>query len=189
MINRAELAHEALREEADGIIRQAGLLALLNEHGHACLVGSVALNLVVKLDIDFVLLVESPDILAAVDRVYHRLLDLPAVREVRISDYREEGGVKIGIDTYPGASGAWSIDIWVTDRPETSGIALAERLCRELLPEHRTVILDIKGVFHQRDLLRDGMSKQIYLAVLDHDVRTVDEFERYLDSQRVGEPG
>jgi phosphoglycolate phosphatase len=169
-----------LRREAAGIVEETGLLSTLTECGQAGLKGSVALDLVVKRDIDFDLVAKG-DLLDTVDHVYHQLLNIKGVREVRITDYRAEGGIKIGIDDYAGPSGSWSIDIWITNRTETTGAALVRRLRRTLLPEHRKAILRIKRLYHERDLLRDGLSTRIYRAVLDHGVRTPEQFERFLD--------
>jgi hypothetical protein len=168
-----------LRQEAEGIIRELGLLELLNRYGDARVVGSVALDLIVKLDIDIHLLVAADDLLAVVDSVYHQLLDRPRVREVRITDYRAEGAVKIGIDRHPGPSGTWSLDLWITNRIETTAFATVERLRRELRPDHRRAILAIKRHYDRQGLLRDGLSSRIYEAVLDGGVRTVEAFEAY----------
>jgi hypothetical protein len=162
--------------EAKTIVRDLELLGLLQTYGQARLVGSVALDLVVKLDIDLHLLVNTPDLLSVVDGIYHRLLEREAIHEVRITDWRKDGGVKIGVDHYPASSGDWSIDIWVTDRPEATAFAFVDRLLRELQPEHRQAILEIKSYFHRQGLLRNGISPQIYLAVLDAGVRTVEDF-------------
>ncbi len=59
-------------------------------------------------------------------------------------------------------------------------LALLEELQSRLLPEHHQVIMDIKRYYHQEGQLRDGLSREIYHAVLDHNVRTVEEFEGYL---------
>lgn len=178
-----------LRSEAEQIIRELALLAILAPLGDAGAVGSVALDLIVQLDIDLYLVVGNGDLLAAVDEVYHRLLQDTRVQEVRITDYRQQGGLKIGIDSYPAASGSWSIDIWITDRPETTGRALLERLQRTLTAEQRETILAIKREFHRQGELRDGMSSLIYEAVADHGVRTAGEFREFLSRRRpVGDP-
>jgi hypothetical protein len=171
-----------LKREAEQIIADLDLMAILQPHGEARVVGSVALDLIVKLDLDLHLVVPRPDLLAVTDAVYHRLLDYEGVREVRISDYRSIHGVKIGIDEYAAPSGTWSIDIWITDHPETGGFELTERLRRELTPEHRQAILEIKRFYHAQDRLRDGMSMNIYLAVLEHGVRSVAAFQKHLEA-------
>ena len=157
------------------------MIDLLSHYGKTGVVGSVAYDLIVKLDIDIHLLIpEGTDLLNTVDRIYHQLLDHEYVREVRISDYREDHAVKIGIDRYPENSGDWSIDIWVTDRVEETAFEYVDNLRKALRPEHREAILGIKEYYHKLGQLRDGMSVLIYEAVIDNSVRTVEEFKRFL---------
>jgi len=177
-------AKSKLKIEAEGIIQELRLLDLLSQHGEVRVVGSVALDLIVKLDIDIhVLIAEETGLLNAVDPTYHQLLDFQQVREVRITDYRNQNAVKIGIDVYPGASGDWSIDIWITDKVEETAFEYVENLKRAIRPEHRDAILCIKGYYDRRGQLRDGISVLIYEAVVDNDVRTVEEFKQFLSRQ------
>lgn len=169
-----------LAQEAQGILQELSLLKILSCYGDARLVGSVPLDLIVKLDIDVHVLVDRPDLLEIVDNIYHSLLDGELVHQVRISDYRPEG-VKIGIDKYPAASGDWSIDIWITNQVETTAFSFVEHLNRTLRPEHRSTIMKIKHHYHHQGLLHDGISKTIYQAVLDDEVQSVKEFHRYLE--------
>jgi hypothetical protein len=170
-----------LKTEAEKITRDLRLLDLLSLYGKAGVVGSVAYDLIVKLDIDIHLMIpEGIDLLNTVDSIYHQLLDHEHVREVRISDYREDHAVKIGIDRYPEKSGDWSIDIWVTDKAEETAFEYVDYLRKALSPVHRKAILGIKEYYHKLGQLRDGMSFLIYGAVIDNDVRTVEEFKRFL---------
>jgi hypothetical protein len=170
-----------LKAEAEKIIGELRLLNLLSLYGRTGVVGSVAYDLIVKLDIDIHLLVpEGTDLLSTVDSIYHQLLDHEYVREVRISDYREDHAIKIGIDRYPENSGDWSIDIWVTDKAEETAFGYVDNLRKALRPEHREAILGIKEYYHKLGQLRDGMSVLIYEAVIDNSVRTVEEFKRFL---------
>lgn len=174
------VTESSLRMEAETIIRELALLEMLTHYGEARFVGSVALDLIVKPDIDIHVLVGTHDLLSVADCIYHYLLAQGHIREVRISDYREQGGVKVGIDAYPGVSGNWSIDIWLTDRVERTGFDLVDRLKRAMRPEHRDAILCIKREYHRHGRLRDGFSTLIYEAVVDQGVRTIEEFHRFL---------
>ena len=179
-----------LKIEAEGIIRELQLLDLLAQYGEVRVVGSVALDLIVKLDIDIHLLIAAEsDLLDVVDHIYHKLLDCQHVREVRITDYREQNAIKIGIDVYPGASGDWSIDIWITDRREETAFEYVERLKHAIRPEHREAILCIKSYYEKRDQLRDGISVLIYEAVVDIGIRTIEEFRKFLvRKEKVAKP-
>lgn len=171
---------KALRDEALQIIDDLGLLVSLSPYGEARIVGSVALNLVVKRDIDIHLVLNRLDLMDAVDEITRLLLDEEHIQEIRISDYRGLDSIKIGIDTFPGYSGQWSVDIWITTDIATTGFALTDRLIAEMLPEHRTLILDIKRELHRENRLRDGMSSAIYKAVVDDNVGSAAEFHRYI---------
>jgi len=169
---------ERLRSEAYEITKRLGLLEMMGRHGRAEMVGSVALNLVVKRDIDLHLLTPEANLLAVIDALYHELIEREDVSEVRISDYRAEGGIKLGIDAYNGPSGDWSIDLWVTNRPEATAFAETAYLRQRLTTEHRRAILVLKRHYHALGQLRHGLSTRIYHAVLESGVRTVEEFER-----------
>ena len=174
---------KALQSEALQIIDDLGLIVALSQYGEARIVGSVALNLVVKRDIDIHLVLERVDLMDAVYKITRLLLDEEHIQEIRISDYRERDSIKIGIDAFPGFSGQWSVDIWITTDAATTGFAQTDRLIAELLPEHRTLILDIKHELHQQNILRDGMSSLIYKAVVDDNVGSAAEFHRYIEKQ------
>jgi hypothetical protein len=167
----------SLREEALGIVSELGLLGTLGRHGRAELVGSVALDLIVKLDIDVHLLVESRDLYSVANQIYPELLRHPKVDEVRITDYKD-GSVKIGVDRYPSASGAWSIDLYITNQPEKTAFSYVNELRDRLDEETRGAIMDIKRHYHRRGLLRDGLSHRIYEAVVRRGARTVADFQK-----------
>jgi len=167
----------SLREEALGIVSELNLLGMLGRHGRAELVGSVALDLIVKPDIDVHLLVEGRGLISVVNQIYPELLRHPKVDEVRITDYKD-GSVKIGVDRYPSASGAWSIDLYITDRPEKTAFSYVSELRDGLDDETRGAIMDIKRHYHERGLLRDGLSHRIYEAVVRGGARTVADFQR-----------
>jgi hypothetical protein len=166
-------------QEALQIIEELGLLTFLNTLGSAHLVGSVALDLIVKPDIDFHLLVNHHDLMGTSSTVTAYLLDQPKVREVRVTDWRKEGGIKLGVDHYPGEIAVWSLDIWITDREETGGMAALEEFSQLLTPKHKEIILEIKRYYYEQNLLRDGISLQIYTAVLKEDIQSIVEFEAW----------
>ena len=170
-----------LRDEAFEVLRELNLLDLLKKHGRAELVGSVALDLIVKPDIDFHLFTKDPDLLRKVNEVYSILLEHPKICEIRISDYRPNG-VKIGIDQYRGEYRSWDIDIWISDKPESIAFEQTKTILSKLTAQNRQGIIAIKQHYYKLGKLRNGLSLKIYNAVLDHKVRNIDDFERYLAS-------
>ncbi|TXT57045.1 MAG: hypothetical protein BAJATHORv1_20645 [Candidatus Thorarchaeota archaeon] len=168
------------KTEALKILDALDIMDYLNSYGDARVVGSVALDLIVKLDLDVhvLLLLKSPMELA--QEIIPILLSRKGVREIRLTDYRQSNeGLKIGIDSYPSMSGTWSIDIWLTEKVYTTGFLDVLRLSHRITLENRKTILKLKWHYHQRGKLRDGISKEIYEAVIYHDVKSVGEFEAY----------
>ena len=95
-----------LRKEALQIVERLGLLSLLNAYGEARIVGSVALDLIVKRDLDIHVLLEAYTPMEVAQELVHELLCIDGIREVRITDYRDDGGgIKVGIDETPGSRG------------------------------------------------------------------------------------
>jgi hypothetical protein len=170
------LPESPLKREAERIIEELDLLRLLSAYGEARIVGSVALDLIVKLDIDIHLLVDNLDVLEVVNGISNSLLTYGNVPEVRITKIPGHG-IKVGVDKYPSGSGDWSIDILVTNDPSSTAFDSAERLRASLTPEQRKVILALKRHYYAEGRLRDGMSHRIYTAVIERGVRTIDEFE------------
>lgn len=171
-----------LKNEALAILSELALLPELQRLGEVKLVGSVALDLIVKLDIDLHVLLSHTNLFAGSDSVYHYLLDQDKVREVRITDWRSAGGIKLGIDAYPAPAGDWSIDIWVTNQRASTAFDTLATLQAQLTTTHRQTIMEIKRHYHANQQLRDGLSIQIYQAVLDAEVRSVEEFEKYREN-------
>jgi len=83
------------------------------------------------------------------------------------------------------AGDEWKIHVslWSPESPP-GPLAHAEELRRRLTPETRLAILWIKDVWHQMPSYHDRVSgMDIYEAVLEHGVRTPEQFRRYLDQR------
>jgi hypothetical protein len=169
-----------LRIEAEQIIEDLDIMGLLNAYGYARIVGSVALDLIVKRDIDIHALVLLRDTMDMAQHLMAVLLKAEGVDEVSVKDYRERASLKVGIEEYQGESGPWSIDIWLTTDVSTTGFAIIDELEESLDEEMRDVILSIKRHYHIRDLLQDGLSTLIYRAVTEGGVQNANEFEQWL---------
>ena len=183
-------ASRQLKAEAEQIVRGLHLLECLSQYGRAEIVGSVALDLVVKRDVDIHVIIKSTSPLWVCDEVFRRLLRHRCVKSVHYTDYRDRGGIKVGVDSFPGPSGPWSIDVWITDNPTIAGFALLQDLQARLTPEMREAILEIKSHYNALGLLRNGLSRKIYYAVADHGALTIRDFERFLNSVEATEqPG
>lgn len=169
-----------LRIEAEQVIEDLDIMGLLNAYGHARIVGSVALDLIVKRDIDIHVLVLLRDIMEMAQHLMSVLLKIDGVNEVTVKDYRERASLKVGIEEYHGESGPWSIDIWLTTDVSTTGFILVDELEESLDEDMREVVLSIKRHYHIRDLLQNGLSSLIYRAVTEGRVQNANEFEQWL---------
>lgn len=169
-----------LRIEAEQVIDDLDIMGLLNAYGHARIVGSVALDLIVKRDIDIHVLVLLRDTMDMAQHLMSVLLKVDGVNEVTVKDHRERASLKVGIDEFMGESGPWSIDIWLTTDVSTTGFGLVDELEESLGEDMREVVLSIKRHYHIRDLLQNGLSSLIYRAVTEGRVQNANEFEQWL---------
>lgn len=175
-----------LRDEALEIIEEYDLFEILGRYGDARLVGSVALDLVVKPDIDIHLYIDKSDVVQTAEAVKDALIANQICTEIRISEYLEKNSLKLGIDSLPGRSTDWSIDIWVTSDFNTTGFEETERINRLLNDKNREKILELKQYYFKKGQLRDGLSLLIYKSVLEMGVSGLDEFLKYLDEIQPG---
>lgn len=169
-----------MQEEARKIIQELDLLKLFNKYGDARIVGSVATDLIVKPDIDIHVLIDNNQLMEVINETYVLLLNYQEVKEVRITDYRFMDSMKIGIDSYPGETIDWSIDIWVTGEFEKTGFEMVQYIKDNLNTDNKKAILELKEYYYQKGLLENGMSSRIYNAVIDHGVKNIHQFKEYL---------
>ena len=74
--------------------------------------------------------------------------------------------------------GAWKIDIWATSRADFEpSRQFSEKIQQRLTPDTRERILEIKSACWQHpDYRKTFSSADIYDAVFEHGIRTVDQF-------------
>src|SRR4029077_8756692 len=87
-------------------------------------------------------------------------------------------GLYVGRDYRPTAEQTWKLDLWFLLEGTTQfDLEHIVSLPPRLTPETRLAILRIKDAWHRRPEYRSVVrSYDIYAAVLDHGVRTPDEF-------------
>jgi hypothetical protein len=181
---------DALQAQARAIFADLDALALLREVGEATQVGSSALGLMVAHDIDITTLCPSLDPGPVFD-FGRRLARHPRVRRLT---FRQDTGRWNTHAVYPDGiywlveyvadpDDAWTLDLWFL-REGTSqfDIEHVKRLPGRLTVETRVAILRIKEAVYADTSRPRGPSYAIYEAVLDHGIRTPEEYERYRDS-------
>ena len=173
------------------MLEELDLERRLDDVGPMLLTGSFVSGLMVWRELDIMFLggpaLSPTDVLAAMGRlVLH-----PGV--VRF-DYTDERGPRSPTGearderyhvsaSYARPSGTWRLDLtfWLRDLHENV-TAWHQQLRDSMTPEERRAILSIKDVWHRRPEYPDAVSGlEIYTAVLQHGVRTPEQFEDWLD--------
>lgn len=191
----AESSHHstasALRTEADSILHEKGLLALMEAYGTPHVTGSYALDLMTWRDLDIYL--ESPDM------PEERFSELGgrvalALRPSRMQFRNERvartpglpSGLYWGVHAALPGHGLWKIDIWCVLSEECRRLLRhCDGIARRLTPSARTAILQVKARCCEHSEYRYGFSSQdIYTAVLDDGIETFDQFRAYLQARK-----
>lgn len=175
----------ALQQEAALVLEGLGLLSLLEKVGRPVQVGSVALGLMVARDIDITTLCPELETTVIFD-LGRPLAEHPRVRTLFFRndtgswnidpDYPDGIQWRVGYQTSAGED--WTLDLWfIHEQSRQFDLDHLESLAPRLTEETRRAILAIKQAWHGHP---DYSSYAIYAAVLDHGVRTPDEFGAYL---------
>lgn len=192
MSDKDALAAQAqLQAEADALVHLLDLEACLSTLGRPVRVGSSAMGLMVRRDMDLTVICDRLD-----SDTLRRFFDMGSqlmgvtehVRAVRFrndtgawnsepADYPD--GLYLWLSVRAADGNDWTIDIWLVDEPERQpDLAHLKTLLPRLRPEDRLAILRIKQAL---DAVTPGIAKTpsawVYEAVMDHGVETFAEFE------------
>ena len=189
---------DSLQAEADRLVERLGLPTMLGRAGRFERLGSSVSGLMVWRDLD---LGASCGRLSP-ERAWETMVPLAAHPRTTQLEYRNE----MGRLAPPGLRGygryyfvarhrteggdEWKIDVslWSPGSPPGPA-AHAEELRRRLTPETRLAILWIKDVWHRMSSYPDRVSGvDIYDAVLEHGVRTPEQFGRYIRGRDLPTP-
>jgi len=181
---------DTLQAEANRLVDRLDLPAMLSRAGRFEQLGSSVSGLMVWRDLD---LGASCGRLSP-ERAWETMLPLAAHTRTTRLDYRNEAGrltppelrgygryyFVVHHETETGDE--WKIDVslWSPDSPP-GPLAHAEKLRKRLTPETRLAILWIKDVWHRMPTYPYQVSgMDVYDAVLEHGVRTPEQFGGYL---------
>lgn len=179
-----------LQDEAQRVLEDLNLIALLSQAGVVRRTGSSVLGLMVWRDIDLSVSSSGLRIEHAFE-LLHPLLTHSRVKQVRYfhqSDHFKLDGLDeryyFMVFYEPKDQAEWKLDIsfWLGkgNHPEP----VHEAIEQHLTPETRLTILQIKQVWYQLPAYRSEVySTDIYDAVFHHRVRTLTEFDQYLREQ------
>lgn len=189
-----------LQAQADAIVSALGLENALRLAGNPVRVGSSALGLMVRRDIDITVVCERLDP-AARRTVAEIAGELMLDNRVGAMRYRNDSGLwnidpqnypdglYLGLTYRPQTGEDWNLDIWFIDQPDRQpDLKHLKTLLPRLTDKVRETILVIKTEFAANTPKdrKPAPSALVYEAVLDDSVKTAAEFERWMI--RAGEP-
>ena len=120
--------------------------------------------------------------------------ELAGHQDVKTMQYRDDSGrfnqdrenipgrSYVGLRYHPAETPEWNLDLWFVDDPDRQpDLAHLRTLPERLTDDARLAILRIKTLWSARPQYgKSARSWDIYTAVLDHNVRDADEFDRWL---------
>jgi hypothetical protein len=179
---------DALQEQAAVVLADLDLFALLRTVGHPTHTGSSALGLMVARDIDVTTVCPSLDPTSIFD-LGRSLATHPRVRRVTFrddtgrwnSDPRYPDGLYWMVEYVADPDIEWKLDLWfLLDGTTQFDLEHMATMPDRLTPEIRAAILRIKEAVAADPSRPTGPSYAVYEAVLDHGVRTPEDYARYV---------
>ena len=168
------------------MIGDLDLFALLRTVGHPTHTGSSALGLTVARDIDATTVCPTLDPVPIFD-LGRSLATHPRVRRVtfrddtgRWRDPRYPDGLYWMVEYVADPDVDWTLDLWfLNDGTIQFDLEHVRTLPARLTPEIRAAILRIKEAVAADPSFPKRPSYEIYEAVLDHGIRTPEDYARY----------
>jgi hypothetical protein len=190
-MDEVERINRALMAEADTILYQHGVLDRLQPYGHPIVVGSYALQVMAWRDLDLSLVMEE----LTLPQFFALGRDLALTLHPYSMSFRDERtehtpgrprGLYWGVYTRRVGLDEWKIDLWaMTAEASRTRTQYVEHLNARLDAPNRRSILTIKHrVCGHPDYRRRFTSSDIYTAVLEHGITSIDEFRRWLKTHR-----
>lgn len=184
---------EARQAEAAVVLADLDLFPVLRTVGRPIQTGSLAYGLMVGRDIDVTCLCPALDP-ASLFEVMGSFAGHPSVYRMAFrndsgrwnTDPRYPDGLYWTVRYRTEAGGDWNLDLWFLREGTTQfDLEHVETLPPRLTRDTRIAILRIKEAWHGLSAYGTAVhGHDIYEAVLDHDVRTAEEFASYLRRQR-----
>ena len=140
----------SLKDEADRLLAQHGLLAMLNAYGRPHVSGSYSMDLMTWRDLDIYLELERDDV-ASFLRLAGELGAALRPRRLSFTDHLHFpsteviSGMYLGIQTDAPGRGGWKIDVWGVSRDVCAErLAHCDAIMSRMTPAVRAAILTIK---------------------------------------------
>ena len=175
--------NKQLKQEADDLMSACGLPDLLATYPQWFVGGSYSYDLMVWHDLDVYVLDLTHNLKLCFEIALTLTQRLPAWKSRFTNNLGQDpNGYYWGLKTGNERAGAWKLDLWFLDQAGFDAhrdytTAMNERLTTET----RSAICAIKESYWQKAEYRNTVtSDYIYRAVLENNVRGVDEFKQWL---------
>jgi hypothetical protein len=183
---------EILQKQADEVLGRLDLISILSKYGKAKMIGSVALGLMTWPDID----IDLESNVGVNDKDYFKILKeifgKKNIKQVMLIDNRDSfeknrpESMYVGI-VYDLDGVDWKIDIRYLNSSNAYAENNLKQIKAKLTNDKIKTILKIKTALHNHSNYRKEFSgHDIYNAVLDKDISSVEEFGDYLKVRGVG---
>jgi hypothetical protein len=170
-----------IKQEADLLLYQQGLYAVLEAYGQPFIAGSYAYDLMTWRDLD-IYFTGDCDFQKFFNLGYKITASLKAYKSF-FTDNRglSPDGLYWGIRLGDIQAGAWKIDIWHFSKQDYQDqVRNCDMIKNRLTDETRKAIIEIKSHFCMKPGYRDTItSDDIYKAVFEFGVRNVEQFMKY----------
>ncbi len=180
--NLLELSAQ-IKKEAENVLYKRGLIPLVKEYGEVIITGSYTLDLMLKRDLD--ISVVNPELtLKEFFELGYKLTEKfnPSSVFYRDTSIKQLFGRPDNSLYWGLVFEDWKIDLWVV--PEfiaNNSKEYVQKIVDHLSPEKREIILMIKDKYSNDPNYRQYFSsKEIYNAVLFHNVQDIKGFTKYL---------
>lgn len=185
---------QQMQLEAEDVVQRLKLEELLADLGQPIRVGSSAMGLMVRRDIDITVVCAelNDNALSAFSQIGAALMRrtdcITAVRfrndmgKWNAEPEKYPDGLYLGLSVTMPDGLAWTVDIWLVDEPERQpDLDHLKTLLPRLSEADRNIILGIKHALTLSEPAANRIpSVLVYEAVMDHAVRTPAEFEAWL---------
>lgn len=174
---------DSLQKEAKEVLDNLDLLSILNKVGEPNIVGSLELNLMSHRDIDIVVRC-NPDYEKFL-KIVNELFRKEEVYDMAIQDFRKSihsnrpQGIYCKINYLRKPDLFWKIDIWFIKHSTAEDVV--DWVKPKLTDVNKKLILKIKN--EMREKIKNGKQisgYKVYKAVLEYDVKDLEEFKKYL---------
>jgi hypothetical protein len=178
-----------LKKKATGILKESGLLKLLNKFGEVSVIGSYAYDLMTWEDIDIHVQVKKIDY-ESIYKIVKILFSKENTYKIALQDFRKSifpnrpHGLYFKLILLEKPKTFWKIDIWFFSNEDKS-IEFVDWVKSNITKEKREIILKIKNELGKRLTDSSEISgSQVVRAVLKNNVKNTMEFEKYLDPSK-----